>query len=69
VDEKNIDEGKKSRRTKKDGEGRNYACPCGKTYLSYPALYTHVKTKHSDKPNFLDQKPLKESPLLVAKNS
>lgn len=21
-------------------------CGCGKAYLSYPALYTHVKNKH-----------------------
>ena len=25
---------------------RNYFCGCGKSYLSYPALYTHVKNKH-----------------------
>ena len=23
-----------------------YVCGCGKTYLSYAALYTHAKTKH-----------------------
>lgn len=25
---------------------RNFKCPCGRTYLSYPALYTHIKNKH-----------------------
>lgn len=30
---------------------REFGCPCGKTYLSYPALYTHVKTKHDGKVN------------------
>ena len=25
---------------------RNYICGCSKSYLSYPALYTHVKIKH-----------------------
>lgn len=25
---------------------RNYICGCGKSYLSYAALYTHAKTKH-----------------------
>lgn len=25
---------------------RNFTCGCGKCYLSYPALYTHVKNKH-----------------------
>ena len=39
-------EEKKKRRTRKDGEGRDFVCPCGKSYLSYPALYTHIKTKH-----------------------
>lgn len=28
---------------------RAYGCPCGKTYLSYPALFTHVKQKHDGK--------------------
>lgn len=28
---------------------RAYGCPCGKTYLSYPALFTHVKQKHEGK--------------------
>mmetsp|Transcript_91470 Transcript_91470/g.136949 ORF Transcript_91470/g.136949 Transcript_91470/m.136949 type:complete len:110 (+) Transcript_91470:203-532(+) len=34
------------RRSKKDKIGRNFSCGCGKRYLSYPALYTHIKTKH-----------------------
>lgn len=28
---------------------REYGCPCGKFYLSYPALFTHVKQKHDGK--------------------
>ena len=39
--------GKKKRRSKFDQMGRSYTCGCGKRYLSYPALYTHIKTKHS----------------------
>jgi hypothetical protein len=35
------------RRSKKDKVNRNYICGCGKTYLSYPALYTHIKNKHN----------------------
>jgi hypothetical protein len=35
-----------SRRSRKDEQGRDYVCGCGKKYLSYPALYTHIKTKH-----------------------
>jgi len=37
--------GKKRRAKGEAGEG-NYVCGCGKVYLSYPALYTHIKTKH-----------------------
>lgn len=37
------------RRSRKDEEGRDYQCGCGKRYLSYPALYTHIKTKHEGK--------------------
>lgn len=38
---------KHKRRSKGDEHGRDYTCGCGKSYLSYPALYTHIKTKHS----------------------
>lgn len=37
---------KHKRRSKNDNQGRNFRCGCGKKYLSYPALYTHIKTKH-----------------------
>lgn len=30
-------------------QSRDYKCPCGKTYLSYAALFTHVKQKHEGK--------------------
>ncbi len=40
---------KQKRRSKNDCNGRDYVCGCGKTYLSYPALYTHIKTKHNGK--------------------
>jgi hypothetical protein len=43
-------EGKRrSRKTQKEGEGAPevFRCGCGKTYMSYPALYTHAKVKHS----------------------
>ena len=33
-------------RAKADAMEKNYICGCGKTYLNYPALYTHIKTKH-----------------------
>lgn len=39
--------GHKKRRSKHDVVGRDYKCGhCSKSYLSYPALYTHTKTKH-----------------------
>ena len=45
------DENKKkkgTRRSKREAEGRNYVCKmCSKSYLSYPALYTHYKQKHN----------------------
>jgi len=37
------------RRSKNDTEGRTFICQlCGKSYLSYPALYTHKKQKHNN---------------------
>ena len=38
---------KHKRRSKNDTNGRDFQCGCGKRYLSYPALYTHIKTKHN----------------------
>ena len=29
-----------------NNESRQFKCPCGKTYKSYPALHTHIKRKH-----------------------
>ena len=49
-DHKNSEDGtnkRNKRRSKNDNEGRNHSCTkCGKSYLSYPALYTHIKIKH-----------------------
>jgi len=43
---------KQKRRSKNDNEGRDHKCSfCEKTYLSYPALYTHMKTKHAKGPD------------------
>ncbi len=45
---KNESEEKRKRRTKNDNCGRTFICKlCGKSYLSYPALYTHCKQKHN----------------------
>lgn len=39
---------KGKRRSKNEPEGRVHKCKqCDRTYLSYPALYTHIKTKHT----------------------
>ena len=41
-----------TKRRTKDAEGRNHKCSfCAKTYLSYPALYTHLKNKHAKGPD------------------
>ena len=38
---------KKARRTRHESNlDRNFTCGCGKSYLSYPALYLHLKNKH-----------------------
>ena len=55
-DEGNQDEGfeeaRGRRRSKNDVDGRDHKCKyCDKTYLSYPALYTHTKQKHSTGPD------------------
>ena len=43
---------KGKRRSKNDVEARDFKCQyCPKTYLSYPALYTHIKQKHSKGPD------------------
>ncbi|KRX07409.1 Insulin-like growth factor binding protein, N-terminal [Pseudocohnilembus persalinus] len=48
--EKQVDnEIHKRRRARNDPNNRDYKCPCGKSYLSYPALYTHIKQKHNGK--------------------
>lgn len=50
----------KRRRSKKDKNGRIYHCGCGKKYLSYPALYTHIKNKHNGvPPSGTTKQPLK----------
>ncbi len=45
-----LEEAKKNkRRSKSEKEGRTFTCSmCGKSYLSYPALYTHNKQKHNN---------------------
>lgn len=35
-----------TRRPRNDPESRDFSCKCGKKYLSYAAVYTHVKQKH-----------------------
>lgn len=43
---------KQKRRSKNDIQGRDHKCTfCDKTYLSYPALYTHMKNKHAKGPD------------------
>ena len=64
-EEKFDDSKNKKTKKKKNSENTIFKCEeCGKTYLSYPALYTHYKTKHPD--NKSDRKrgrPKKEEKL------
>lgn len=44
LEEQGFEEARGRRRSKNDNEGRDHKCKyCEKTYLSYPALYTHTK--------------------------
>ena len=43
---------KSMRRTRRDRQSRDFLCGCGKAYLSYPALHTHIK-KHHDKDEYM----------------
>jgi hypothetical protein len=43
----NFQKKRRERKGKDQIIGRNFICGCGKSYLSYAALYTHAKTKHS----------------------
>ena len=48
---------KTKRRSKNDSQGRNFKCnQCDKSYLSYPALYTHKKQKHPLPPDAVTPK-------------
>ena len=50
------EEGTDQQKKQKSGTSgeRAFGCPCGKTYLSYPALFTHVKQKHDGKVRVLE---------------
>ena len=36
------------RRSKHEQQGRDFACGCGKSFLSQVALNNHIKTKHPE---------------------
>lgn len=42
-----LSKGRKRKSKWETVDQRNYVCGCGKPYLSYPALYTHIKNKHN----------------------
>ena len=42
-----FQQGRGRRRGRNEPNNRDYICPCGKSYLSYPALFTHIKIKHN----------------------
>ena len=43
------------RRNRRDFISRDFHCPCGKAYLSYPALHTHIKKYHEDPETVLEK--------------
>jgi hypothetical protein len=43
------------RRNRSDLISRDYHCPCGKAYLSYPALHTHIKKYHEEPETMLEK--------------
>ena len=50
---------KGTKKKNKEAQGRDHKCSfCSKTYLSYPALYTHLKNKHAKGP---DGNPISQS--------
>lgn len=59
---------KQNRKPRVTNGSRNFFCGCNKAYLSYPALYTHVKNKHdgefpigSNSKQFFPQKLIPDS--------
>jgi hypothetical protein len=44
---------------------RDYICACGKAYLSYPALFTHIKQKHDGSVSIFLFSPLVKLPSLA----
>jgi len=39
----------RKRRTLNETGKRDFTCGCGKSYVSYPAIYLHVQRKHGGK--------------------
>ena len=37
----------RKRRTLSETSKRDFVCGCGKSYVSYPAIYLHVQRKHN----------------------
>ncbi len=58
---------KRIRRSRYDQEGRSFLCTCGKRYLSYAALYWHIKVKHNGIDPF-NNKPLPNKKLMQQQN-
>ena len=41
-----AEQGNRPKRIRNSSGPRNFVCGCSKMYLSYPAIYTHVRNKH-----------------------
>lgn len=52
------------RRNRADWESRDYVCPCGKAYLSYAAMHTHIKKYHPDQKDLLKNANIPHKPII-----
>ena len=61
---------KSKRRSKSEVEGRTFECKlCNKSYLSYPALYTHYKLKHNTNNSYGRGRPKKSKMRMKLKKA
>ena len=49
-------------------KSRDFICACGKNYLSYAALFTHIKQKHDGKV-FIKSLSLRDPSFALAPNA
>jgi hypothetical protein len=68
----------RKRRTREETNKRDFVCGCGKSYVSYPAIYLHVQRKHEgqwpentnlpQKPDIQDKVPRGRPKVIIISN-